>query len=204
MKQYLKTIAITQTILLGIGIITLMTLPLAMLFQASVIVENTGILYSIVHLTAFFVMSIRPLADIFKNTIYIRPLVILRKGFGVVSASIVVSILLAKIIGDPMGYIESLCTVAYWSLTNNALLAHLADITAVILLITSNNFSKRILGTWWKKIQKMSYVYFFSSALYVYLSYNENLVLTYMMIVALLTTLAFIMNTIRKPQQKLQ
>lgn len=202
MKYYIKTISYVQELLLGIGILTLMVLPLAILFNVDIVLSRTMTLYSLVHITVFFVMVIRPLADIFTGTIYIRPLVPLRKGFGVVSASIVVSFLIAKIITDPSGYLQDLFTLSYWSLTNNALLAHLADITAVLLLITSNTFSKRILGTWWKRIQRLSYVYFFASGLYVYLSFGENLVLTFMAIVAIVTLIAYIKNTLKSTVTK--
>jgi DMSO/TMAO reductase YedYZ heme-binding membrane subunit len=194
MKYYIKAISYTQKILLGLGILTLMTLPLAILYNVEAITSKSVLLYDIVHITVFFVMVIRPLADILTGNPYIRPLVILRKGFGVVSASIVVSFLLAKILETPDGYLFSIFTADYWSLVHYALLAHLADITAVLLLITSNRFSKRILGAWWKRIQRLSYVYFFASSLYVYLSFGETLVLVFVAIVTFLTIVAFIKN----------
>lgn len=40
------------------------------------------------------------------------------------------------------------------------ILSRVSEITAVILLITSNNFSQRKLGIWWKRIQRSSYLYF--------------------------------------------
>lgn len=202
MKYYIKAISYTQEFLLGLGIFILMTLPLAVLYDIEVITSQTMTLYDVVHITLFFVMVIRPLADIWTNTQYVRPLVILRKGFGVVSASIVVAFLLAKIITDPSGYIQNFFTTAHWSLTNYALFAHLADVTAVLLLITSNRFSKRILGTWWKRIQRLSYVYFYASALYVYLSFGENLILSFMAIVTIVTLVAYVKNTLKMEVMK--
>jgi DMSO/TMAO reductase YedYZ heme-binding membrane subunit len=134
------------------------------------------------------------LADIFTKIKWIRPLVILRKGAGVFSASIVVSFIISKLMMDPSGYINSIGTIKYWSLVNLALLAHLADISAVILIITSNNLSKRILGTWWKKIQRLSYVYFYASVLYVYLTYGDIKLLFMLLIVTLVTYLASAKN----------
>lgn len=198
MKYYIKAIAYTQEFLLGLGIFILMFLPLAVLYEVEAVTAQTMELYDVVHITLFFVMVIRPLADIWTNTQYVRPLVILRKGFGVVSASIIVAFLLTKIIIDPSGYIRDFFTTAYWSLENWALLAHLADVTAILLLVTSNRFSKRILGAWWKRIQRLSYVYFYASSFYVYLSFDETLVLIFVLIVTLLTVIAFIINSLKK------
>lgn len=194
MNTYIHAIGITQKILLTVGILTLMILPLTILFYPDVVDRNTMTLYSIVHATVFFVMMIRPLADIFPHVPYVRPLVILRKGFGVVSASIVVSFILAKVAINPLEYFSSWFTPSYWSLTGNILFAHLADISAILLLLTSNVFSKRVLGPWWKRIQKLAYVYFYASGLYVFLSYGETLVFFYMFVVTLFVIIAFFMN----------
>lgn len=194
MKYYIKAISYIQEFLLGLGIFILMALPLAVLYDIEAVTSQTMALYDVVHITLFFVMIIRPLADILTNTQYIRPLVILRKGFGVVSASIIVAFLLAKIIADPSGYMQDFFTTAYWSLVNYALFAHLADVTAILLLVTSNRFSKRILGAWWKRVQRLSYVYFYASSFYVYLSFDDVLVLMFVFIVTVLTLVAFVKN----------
>ncbi|MEK7185287.1 MAG: hypothetical protein AAB726_01565 [Patescibacteria group bacterium] len=195
MKNYLKSIKYIQIILLGISIITLMTLPISLVFypdffSASLIQK----LFSVSHWFLFFVMLIRPAADIFTKTKLIRPLVILRKGAGVISASIIVSFILAKLIVDPNDYLGSLLTLEYWSLVDYAVLAHMADLTAIVLLITSNNLSKKLLGLWWKKIQKLSYVYFYASSLYVLFLYGNIDVLIAVILVTLFTFIAFLKN----------
>ncbi len=198
MKSYFQTIALIQEWLLIVSIVILVVLPILLVFRPDSLSENFILhLYDISHITVFFVMVIRPLADIITSTRYIRPLVILRKGMGVLSASIVVSFILSKIIMDAGGYFGSFTTASYWSFENFAILAHLADISAVILLITSNNFSKRLLGAWWKRIQKLSYVYFFASSLYVFIVLQETAVLYSMIIVSILTFTAYIKNNNR-------
>lgn len=139
-------------------------------------------------------MLVRPLADIFIRVKWIRPLVTLRKGVGVFSASIVASFIFSKIIIDAHGYLGALFTLPYWSLTRYALIAHLADISAIILLITSNKLSKTLLGVWWKRIQKLSYVFFYASSLYVFLSYGSISLLISMGIITDVTILAYILN----------
>ena len=94
-------------------------------------------------------------------------------------------------------------TLKYWSLANYALLAHLADISAVILLVTSNNFSKRIFGSWWKKIQQLSYVYFYGSVFYVFVMYGNIDLLFALILVTLTTYIAFVMKKKRLVQNLL-
>lgn len=202
MKTYIKLIQFTQKFLLILSIGVLLLLPIIIVFSSELISEqNTLFLYDLSHIVLFFVMIIRPLADIFSNISSIRPLVILRKGAGVFSASIILSFIFAKIIIAPNTYFHSLFTYSYWSLNNFALLAHLADISAIILIITSNNFSKRVLGYWWKKIQKLSYVYFYASASYVFFISNDTKMLISILLVTMFTMLAHIKNQKRQNLQ---
>lgn len=195
MKRYLTLIKHLQAVVLGISIVLLATMPSAIVLVPSWFHERTyGWLYAAAHISLFFVMSIRPLADIFREMSWVRPLVILRKSFGVFSASIIVSFLLAKIMVDPSGYLAYMLSGEYWSLADWAVLAHVADLSAVLLLITSNNLSKQILGSNWKRLQKLSYVYFYGSALYVYLVFGETISLWYLIVVTAITVLAWMRN----------
>lgn len=199
MKLYLMIIKQLQRFFLGISICIMMILPLLLVFVPENLSEETILrLYDISHVSVFFVMFIRPLADILIRNKWIRPLVILRKGVGVLSASIVVSFIFAKLIIDPAGYVQALSTYRYWSLHNFALFAHLADISALILLITSNNLSKRLLGVSWKRIQKLSYIFFYSSSLYVLLVFNNIHLLYLMIVITVVTILAYSLNKRRK------
>ena len=195
MKTYFKIIKYLQEILLIVSVIILAVLPVLIVFRPDIMTNNViQILYNISHLSVFFVMMVRPLADIFTKVRWVRPLVILRKGAGVLSASVIVGLILSKLMVDSSGYFVSMGTSSYWSFTNYAIFAHLADISAVILVITSNNLSKRILGSWWKNIQKLSYVYFYGSVLYVYLSFGGFELLVSLILVTLVTYIAYLKN----------
>jgi len=65
---------------------------------------------------------------------------------------------LAKWIQNPFSF-TAFFTASAWTLWYG-LFARLSEITAIILLATSNRFSQKILGIWWKRIQKTSYIYF--------------------------------------------
>lgn len=201
MKTYLKLIGYTQRILLGTAIGIMITLPLFLTLKPEAISEAaTQNLYLTSHVFLFFVMMIRPLADIFTNTKWIRPLVTLRKGAGVLSASIIVSFIFAKLIMDPISYLSSIGTLKYWAMQDYAVLGHMADLSAIILIITSNKLSKKILGVWWKKIQKLAYVYFYGSALFVFLSYGNIDQLIAIILVTSVTTIAYFKNKQRTTQ----
>lgn len=195
MKTYFAFIKHLQTILLAVSIIILCTLPAILVIVPDWITETTYLwLYAVAHFTLFLVMLVRPLADILRGVSWLRPLVILRKGFGVLSASIVVSFIISKIMIDASGYFSNFLTAEYWSLENLAIFAHLADISAILLLITSNNLSKQLLGKNWKPIQRLSYIYFYGSAFYVLFILGETISLYYIIIVTTVTSVAWLRN----------
>lgn len=199
MKYYLTLIKHTQNVLLGVSIALLVTLPAALTFLSEAFTPAlTDHLYTISHTALFFVMAIRPLADIFISVTWIRPLVILRKGAGVLSASIIVSFLLASVMTGPLVFLSGFISPAYWSLHDLVLFAHLADISAIVLLVTSNNLAKRILGKWWKRVQRLSYLYFYGSAVYVIANFGNHTLVVYVLIVAALSYTAFLVNHIRR------
>lgn len=198
-KQFFKIVALTQKSLLGISIALLAFGPVALLIWGYLLPMSViGIFYTISLVSVTFVMSIRPLADITNDVPQIRALVILRKGFGVLSASIIVTFLLAKLIEPQSVYLASVLTPAYWSLNSFSLFAHLGDITGVILLITSNTFSKRILGPWWKRVQKLAYVYFYAGALYEMLALQSTFAMIAMGMVTVLVLVAWVKKRFEK------
>lgn len=200
-KHYLRTIQVTQNILLAVSLSTMLLLPLFLSFSPERVPETlTGKLYTLSLAAVFFVMAIRPLADIFSKASWLRALVILRKGAGVLSASIIISFVFSKIITTGGAYFSTITTPEYWSLSNYLLLAHLGDISAVPLLLTSNKFSKRVLGVWWKRIQKLAYVYFYAGALYEIFVFGSAFAFVALVVVTTLVCVAFMINRM-KPEQ---
>lgn len=200
-KFYFGAIAFLQEVLVGLGVGLLLILPSAWAFLPEFFTPTITTLFFTVSLASvFFVMAIRPLADIFTKAAWIRALVILRKGFGVLSASIIVGFFLGKIVADGFAFLGTLGTAAYWSLAGFALFAHLGDLTGIILLITSNKFSKRVLGPWWKRIQKLAYVYFYAGALYELAVFHSGFAAVAIIVVTTLVLLAFVKNRMRRLQ----
>jgi hypothetical protein len=192
---FFASIKITQEALLAVSIGLLIALPIVLAyFPAQIPTWSYAWLFGVSLGAAFLVMIIRPLADLFPNIAWLRPLVILRKGFGVFSASIIVAILLSKCMSSNLLYVLDFFSPERWSLEQGAILAPIGDLSALILLITSNKFSKRVLGKGWKRVQKLAYVYFFAGALYEYVLLDQVLALIAMILVPALVLAAYFKN----------
>ncbi len=194
-KSFFSFIASLQESLLGSGIMLLLMLPVVIAYFPAYLPDwSYTFLFGLSLFAAFLVMAIRPLADLLTRIAWIRPLVILRKGFGVLSASIIVGIMLSKFMTDGFIYALDFFSPERWSLAGGAVLAPVSDLSALLLLITSNRFSKRVLGKNWKRIQKLAYVYFYAGALYEYLVLGQILALIAVTLVTVLVCAAYAKN----------
>jgi len=179
-------------------VVFLFALPVMLTFTPSMLPKDIyTTLYAISLGAVTFVMLVRPLADIFGWK-WLRALVILRKSFGILSASIIMSFVLVKIMQQGGGFFLNMLTVSYWSMVKYKLLAHLGDITGFLLLITSNNFSKRVMGKAWKRLQKLSYVYFYTGAFYEALALQDFYAIIAIMLVSTVVVIAAIKNNLFK------
>jgi len=128
-------------------------------------------LYIISWYAVVFVMFIRPLADLFPKYKFLRQLCILRRAFGILSAMIIVTLLWDKWIWNPASFF-AFFTLNQWSWWY-PLIARLSEFTAIILLITSNNFAVKGLWRNWKRIQRSSYIYFITGWILA-MRYGDN------------------------------
>ncbi len=200
-KLYFTVIAKVQEVLLYLGVGILLVLPVLLSYFPEVIPdEGVGMLFTTSLVAVFLVMLIRPLADLLPGVPFLRPLVILRKGFGVLSASIIVSFMLSSLMLDASGYLGSFFTAERWSLSTGAFLSPVGDLSALVLLVTSNRFSKRVLGKNWKRIQKLAYVYFYAGALYELLLLGQLFALWFIVIVTAAVLGAYVMKRFTSPQ----
>lgn len=189
----MKILRIIQNILLGLSLLILAWLPLAVAF-GDMYSGEIRTLYQVSFILVFAVLLIRPLSDIFSKQEWLKKLVILRKGFGVLSASIVVGFIIGNVITPNSNYIMSIFTKEFWSFQNYKFFAHLGDITGFILLITSNNLSMVIFKKNWKRIQKLAYVYFYAGGIYEVGVLNDVFAFYAMITVTVLVFVAFLIN----------
>ncbi|NVP17824.1 ferredoxin [Candidatus Gracilibacteria bacterium] len=117
-----------------------------------------GFMFDLSWWSVVFVMAIRPLSDLFPKLGILKKLVSLRKAFGILSSSIIVVNLIGPMFLDFSKFINYFSSVK-WGVYY-PIISRISEITAIILLVTSNNFSQKNLGIWWKRIQRSSYLYF--------------------------------------------
>ena len=128
-------------------------------------------------------MLIRPLSDIFPKISFFKKLIVLRKWLWILSSSIVILawftnwfkinldsslfknifLFLINIKNHFLIYFNQW----YWTLSWYKFFWHIAELTWVVLLITSNSFSQKMLWKNWKLIQKSAYIYFFAWWIYI-------------------------------------
>ncbi|MCH8518820.1 ferredoxin [Candidatus Gracilibacteria bacterium] len=134
------------------------------LFGSFFITDNfMGLLYDISWFSVVLVMAIRPLKDIFPKIGILRTLCYYRKALGILSATIIVTNWLGGYYFNPAG-LERYFLAARWDI-GLPLAARLSELTALVLLLTSNDISQKLLGSWWKRIQRSSYIYFITGGI---------------------------------------
>lgn len=194
----MRFLLIFQNIVIAISLLLLAFIPIAIqIFGYGF--DFKGALYLISLSVVVFVMIIRPLADV-TGWLWLRRLVILRKGFGILSASIIVGLLINTLVTPESTYLSSLLTPAYFSLNRLVLFAHMGDWSGLILLLTSNTFSQRVLKRNWKRIQRLSYVYFYAGAIYEAFTIGSLFALYTLLVVTNLTALAWAVNRLRRAE----
>lgn len=193
----MKYILWFQKLLIWTGVFLLIAIPSSSLFFKMPTVWMSG-LFSLSFAAVFLVMIIRPLADILNDWMFLKKLIILRKGFGILSASIIIGFMFSRIIAPESVYLATFFSVHFFSLTHYAIFSNLGDLSGLILLITSNQFSQKLLKRNWKRIQRLSYVYFYSGALYEGLALESSFALYALMVVTNLVTIAWAIKVWRK------
>ncbi len=161
-------------------------------FLAYFFISLQGLLWDLALITLIILMLIRPLNDIFPKLEFYRYMT-LRKNLGIFSAMVIVSY--GAIHYITLGFSESINTyfsLGYWSFSNNMFFAHMGELTGFILLITSNMFSIRLLKKNWKRVQKLSYVYFFCGSWYVFSSFGKTYALIAIIVVFEITLFAYL------------
>ena len=194
MNENMNLIQISKYLLNAVSIIV----P----FLAYFFIELTSILWDLALVSLIILMLIRPINDIFPNLEFYRYMT-LRKNLGILSAMIVVSFGVIHYVelGSFSEIINTYFSLGYWSFSGNLFFAHLGELTGFILLITSNTFSVRLLKRNWKKVQRLSYVYFFCGSWYVFSSFGKTYALIGIIVVFEMTLFAYFKKRIDKSSE---
>lgn len=145
-------------------------------------------MYIIAWYSVIFVMWIRPLADLFPKVKVFRQLCMLRRAFWILSAMIICTLLVYNWVSYPSSFFWFF-TLDWWSY-GYPLLARLSEITAIILLLTSNNFSQKKLKKNWKRVQRLSYVYLIAGWIVAYRYWDDYFIKATLILVIVLFILA--------------
>lgn len=192
----MKFILFIQNLIMGVSILLLGFMPLfSRMFGMDI--STKGSLYALSFAAVFAVMIIRPLADI-TNWLSLRRLVILRKSFGILSASIIMGFMIDALISPQSPYLASIFTLQYFTFDHFVFFAHMGDVSGLILLFTSNTFSQKLFKQNWKRIQRLSYVYFFSGGIYEAFALESTFALYAMLLVINLVVLAWAVKAYRR------
>ncbi len=197
----LRIILFIEEALINISLSLLILLPFANSFSDGNF-PYLGMFFNISFISVFLLMIVRPLADIFEKN-WLRQLVILRKGLGILSSSIIVGFAMGKIFDPESAYLSTIFSLRFFSLSHFAFFAHLGDVTGLILLITSNVFSQRLLKRNWKRIQRLSYVYFYSGGIYEAFTLGHAFASVALVIVSILTVFAWWVKINRRNTQSI-
>lgn len=160
-------IRIIEKILLGIWIVWIPALYFYgsltnSLYKSGFIIwwSISAFLFMLSWWAVVFVMYIRPLSQLFPKIWLLKTLATLRKSLWIISAMVIFIIFFEKYILDYQNFINYL-KVSNWHWFYS-ILSRISEITAIILLFTSNNYSQKKLWIWWKRIQRSSYLFFVS------------------------------------------
>lgn len=160
--------------------------------------EATPFLWDLSLYAVILLMLFRPLHDLFPKVPLFLKLIPLRKELGIFSASVVAATAAIHYLDPNVDFFRTYFSLDYWSFADNKFWAHIGELTGVILLVTSNITSQKILGRNWKRIQRLSYVYFFAGAFYVWASFDKTIGLWSIYFVFAVTFLAFLKNHLFK------
>jgi DMSO/TMAO reductase YedYZ heme-binding membrane subunit len=120
------------------------------------------------------IMLVRPLANVFPKIRLFMALVPLRKELGILCASMVLAHGVGFYLSINEPIIAGFFDWTYWTFDDNQGYAHVGAILAIILLITSNTWSQKILKRNWKRIQYLAYAFFLTGGIHAVLAKGDD------------------------------
>ena len=113
------------------------------------------------------IMLIRPLADALPGIGLLRSLVLLRKEFGILSGLCIFIHSYAFFANKDQNIFIEIFNPERWSPGRALTWGMLGFIAVIPLLLTSNQFSVKLLRRQWKNVQRLAYPLFFFSAVHI-------------------------------------
>lgn len=120
------------------------------------------------------VLLIRPLANIFPDLGILRALMLMRREFGIFSATLIMAHFAGFLMMNGTPFFNVFSNKVYWDLNHYLGWGTFGLVAALPVLLTSNKFSMIHLKKWWKVIQRLSYIFFIFGGIHIFLMGEES------------------------------
>ena len=115
------------------------------------------------------ILALRPASQIFVDFKILKTLLPLRKELGIFCGSLGIAhsigYFLNAEISLPAGFLDA----QIWDISQNYFWGMIGFIIAVVLTLTSNIFSIKLLKKYWKKLHRLTYVFFIAIVIHIIL-----------------------------------
>lgn len=113
------------------------------------------------------ILLIRPLGDIFTDFKIFRGLLPFRKELGILCGSLGISHSIGFFFGSniplPSGFLDPLV----WNVKDYFFWGMIGFLISILLTLTSNIFSMRLLRSWWKRLHSLVYLFFIATTIHI-------------------------------------
>lgn len=120
------------------------------------------------------VMIIRPLADLFSKSAFLRFLLALRQELAIIGGWFIFAHVIGFFWANELSFWSALGDPFYWNLRTLFGWGMTGFLLLIPLLFTSNCFSMRFLGKHWKRLQYLSYLFFVCGGVHLYYASGET------------------------------
>ncbi|EKD30039.1 MAG: hypothetical protein ACD_78C00176G0001 [uncultured bacterium (gcode 4)] len=131
-----------------------------------------------------FIVFSRPLSDVLPKLGILKKFVALRKEIWIISWIFIVAHWLWFFLASKISVFTGLSSGDYYNLTNLFGWGMIGMYIGIILTITSNKFSKKLLGRNWKRLQRFTYLFFIFWAIHIAF-FDPEKILPLLMVVGL-------------------
>ncbi|MBA4337027.1 hypothetical protein C0416_04640 [bacterium] len=118
-------------------------------------------------ITLLIIVLSRPLADLLQVK-FIRKIQLKRKWIGLICGAMVVLHVVVYSITFSVS-LKFFFDSSYWDFAKFTGWGGLAFVTMIPLLLTSNNYAIRLLKRNWKRLQRLTYLFFIASGIHIYM-----------------------------------
>lgn len=117
------------------------------------------------------VLFIRPIRDIYPNIKIFNYILIFRRQLGIITWVFAIMHWIGYFL-DNNYWLDMLFSLDIWNFSKNVSWWLLAILTALPLILTSNNFSLKKLWKYWKKLHRLSYLMLFLVLIHIWIINN--------------------------------